>query len=1193
MDEISTAYCEELKKILSETAKSLKSSDPAVHEKSAARLRSFRELTNRGGTALENVRASLMSQGEAFSAARVIGKKQLDACLVDLTCAVETGDRGRVTALVGDLRNSIQIASHAAAQAKKKRAQEKRTRLEGVGRGMFAGLLDVPGFQMSLAELVQRRRPGLAKIPPAQRFPTYTATSIIKPGPPLKGISSPSPAPMDEEQDFVEKYGQVRDLPLRIIAPLGTGVVFDTTLDDADFRGGRPADSPLPLVSSNAGITSALRAYAAANGEIRYSYEGVRASVAALYDRVNAELGETPSVAALRKRFIDGMVLTLLHGVVSYESEGYFAGAAPEIADFRGRILDWGTFGEDGVTPNYLSASLWPPQSLDNVLYGYDALRETAKAYWLSRLEKAKKEVRAARSEAVSELREEIALLTGGSTETGRHQEILTRVDEIMEYLDYGTPLSDEPKEGSCFTVLTSDSGFFGFAVEYLAKVPELDLDYARRVLNNPGGYYKEQYDILSRILEKVLTAMQRSDEEYPGWHYSAAWKYYRVYRSFFESIRSRAAAGLTGLAADTARVEYLASRQTSVGKRYAATLRAYGELYAEIVNGYLYGAFVKTAADYLRTGCVKKKVVTDAYLPLVAMPPGYGAFGEAARADSVRLERLDARREQDFFLAEPRMGLLKEYRMEMSHAGFGLGAHLYSYSLFPGETVTLETRSLHRMKSTETESTSENIFEETGSETMADFTKELKRQIQAENKASQSSQKSLGGDLGGSFLGITFGATANGTWSRQEDERNFADQVESLVDKLSSRFSQKRQITLAVKTDSTVEEEQESEEKAVRTYANDNREKNLTINFFQITRKHETNLWLDNIRAFYSSGRYPVVRVFVATDPDTIDTFCSDPEVRNRLKALTDALEMTPEEMVKMNIIETLPLELCDLFARDSFIVVLAPPYNVRLPLSQTNAFLAHTFTFEKAAEVNGEIWRFIGQGQASPDGLGICAFPFGRDEAPELWPTDSDGAGQWGFQAKVDDSMVCADKVALVGEKMAKVLPNIDLRYKASYKTSSRYEDGPNGEFSLPKLLWSKSYVVNTNGVYTENMLGRVSALEEFAVNHRNLDVRLKEIQAERDQALLQKELLEVRRIESTLPPPRETYASEADFLAALQAYYRARSGENGRRITLETPPGADLSVNLTADGTTGNIVLQSVEKGAGEGGGITGGS
>jgi hypothetical protein len=1193
MDTLSMAYCEELKKILSETVKAMKSANPAAAAKSAARLRRFRELTERDGLTLEKVRALLLSQEEAYSATRVMGKQQLDASLADLACAVETRDRAKATALVDELRHSIQATVRAAQQVKKTLTKEKRTRLEWIGCGMFTGLLETTGFQNALADLAQRRSPGLAKIPPAQRFPTYTATSIIKPGPPLKGIQSPTPLPIDEEQDFVEKYGKVRDLPLRIVAPLGTGVVFDTTFADADFRGGKPADSSLPLVSSDADFTTALRAYAASCGEIRYSYEGARALVAALYDRVNSSLGDTPSVAALRKRFIDSVVLTLLHGTVSYESEGYFGQAAPDIADFRGRILDWGIFSPDGVKPKYVSASLRPPESLDNTLFEYRSLPESAKSYWLYRLQRAKNEVTAAKNEELAEFREQISLLTGGSSDTVRHQQIITLADDILGYLDYGTPLTDEPKEGSCFTVLTTDTEFFGIPIEHLVQVPELDLDYARRVLDNPGGYYMEQHDTLARILESVQTAMLASDEEYRGWYYSATWKYYRIYRSFFESIRARANAGLKGLAADTAQVERLTARQTAVSKRYAAVLRSYGELHAEIVNGYLYGALVQSAVGYLRKGCLKKKIVTDPYLPLVAMPPGYGAYGEAVRTDSVTLERLDARREQDFFQAAPGIGLLKEYRMEMNHAGFGLGAHLYSYSLFPGETVTLETRALHRMKSTQTESTSENIFEETGSETMADFTSELKRQIQAENKASQTSQKSLGGDLGGSFLGITFGATANGTWSRQDDERNFADQVESLVDKLSTRFSQKRQITLAVKTDRTVEEERESEEKTVRTYANDNREKNLTINFFQITRRHETNLWLDNVRAFYSSGRYPLVRVFVATDPDTIDTFRLDAEVGRRLKPLTDAVGMTVDEMLKKKIIEPLPLELCDLFAPDSFIVVLAPPYNVRLPLAQTNAFLAHTFTFEKAAEVSREIWRYIGQGQASPDGLGICAFPFGRDEAPQFWPADSDGTGQWGFQAKVDDSPVCADKVALVGEKMAKVLPNIDLRYKSSDKTSSRYEDSPNGEFSLPKLLWRKGYVVNTNGIYTENMLGRVSALEEFAVNHRNLDVRLKEIQAERDQAALQKDLLEVRRLESTLPPTRDMYAAEADFLAALRAYYRARSGENGRYITLETPPGADLSVNLTADGSSGNIVLQTVEKGEADGGGTTGGS
>jgi hypothetical protein len=604
--------------------------------------------------------------------------------------------------------------------------------------------------------------------------------------------------------------------------------------------------------------------------------------------------------------------------------------------------------------------------------------------------------------------------------------------------------------------------------------------------------------------------------------------------------------------------------------KRDIRRSHSYFALKDQVATGFMYHRWVGKVTTLCRRSCTRKRVITDPYLPLTALPNETGAYGELPR-QPYRLERLPKIREANFSSPYPSVGLLKDYRLEFLHKGFGLGGHLYSQTLFPGETVSLDMRTYHKYKKTVTENTGENIFEEASADTMEDFSKELKAQFQWERSASKSKDGEVGGSFGANILDIvTIGAEGGAKWSSRQDERSFADKIESVLSKLSTKLSQKRQVTFDVKRQQSSEEDFENEIKTTKTYANDNKEKNLTINFFQITREYETRLFLQDVKFFYTSGRYPLLKVFVSRD-FTDAEICREVGARLNLEEIGLSLQ----ELLDDHVVEILPPELWDHFPLHTLVVVTAPPFNVKLAMAQTNSFLMSTFTLDKAREVNHQIWRTIGGGQAAPDGLSVCAFPFGKEEHPGLWPTD--GADQpWPYQAQVGDYAVCADRVQLKGEHLSSTLPNLDIRYKESLRTPSRFMDAADGFYSLPTQLWSKSYVVNTNGVYAENMLGRCTALEEFAVNHRILDVHLKELQVEKERILLDKTRAEVDKARALTPPVRDRFSCDDDFLRCLEQYLRIKACENECRHDLQIPERTNVNFTVSPDKENANLVI-----------------
>jgi hypothetical protein len=331
--------------------------------------------------------------------------------------------------------------------------------------------------------------------------------------------------------------------------------------------------------------------------------------------------------------------------------------------------------------------------------------------------------------------------------------------------------------------------------------------------------------------------------------------------------------------------------------------------------------------------------------------------------------------------------------------------------------------------------------------------------------------------------------------------------------------------------------------------------------------------------------------------------------EPYENLKKILEEMNMSSEEFLKY-IVEPLPPEVWDYFPEDAFIIILGTPYNLVLPLSETNAFLVSTFKFEKAEEINNLIWRVIGNGGASPGGLGVCAFPFPFESEGEIpwWPED------WEHGAEIGDFLVIADEIKIKGEAEERYLPNIDIRYKHSAKVPSRYiDDSEDGYFSLPKLIWWKNYIINTNGVYAENMLGTCSAIEEYLRDHRKLDVKQKAIEVGReeiefewlkrkdavgtDQAFerrleIEKEnqeleraklKAEVERLKATIPivpPKREDYDTDEEYNAAFGIYQNLMAIKSKKEIDIKVPPDSKVSVSANIGDKESNTMLNVEE-------------
>lgn len=1147
---------------------------PGEREEHAALIDRFHGISAKALSNISTVREALIARGKTMDAARLPDEGAVNELVTTLRRAIAEGNGAdaeaaskRMKVLLGRIDQSIasvNTAADAAVQEKEAaRIRFLNAALNDYAGGMFANVVKSSSFIDSAKTLLEAKiRKGARPVP---LLPPFEESSLKKPGKSHQGISLP-PKEKSEEEEFQEQYCRVKSVPMKTISAINLGMAFDLEIGKGDFIKETVLDSPLPQVPTDLNLVSLIKEYAANYGEVRYFYKIDPELMKKTYEERNSPLGDTPNVDALKKHLLHSMITHLLFqridsGFFEFESD-----ARDEIGEFRSLVLRWGSYDGGSWVPNSIPASTYPPESLDNLISEYQSLYEAANAEWKATVDDYRNRVRKAGNAKATEVQEAINDMLA-TPQSQDDQRILEMANQILFYLDHAE-IVESGADDDQLAFFYTDAVIL-MNVSYVLRihfpqnsVQQIDKNYVEAFLKDTN-YNVRKVELKDKLQAYLNVAAEIEEKMGSEWYLSENFRCNQIYRTFFETVRRMAMDAVFehGILDEARRneIKRLERQKESTKKWHINRIRSYFLLYDQIATGMLYSEFTAEAVSLLKKSCHQKRVVTDAYLPLVIVPKRASAYGELPKTPYA-IERLDSRREGNFQNASPTTGILKEYKIEISHKGFGLGNHLYSQTLFPGESVSLEMRSHHKYKETQTESSAENIFEETTSDTLTDFSRELSAKLEAERKNSKVSSKEFGVEAGGGLADFfQISANASGKWSSQADERRFSDNVENVMDKLSTRLSQKRQVTLEVKRETTAEEEVENELKTTRSYSNINKEKNLTINFFQITREYETNMALQDMLFFYSSGRYPLLKMFVT--PKYKGAFSDRPVDKVRYHDFHVATQQLMPALYKNRVVEELPPELWDYFAEETLILVLATPYSIKIPLSQANAFLISSFKLEKAQEINAAVWRVIGGGQASPEGLAVAAFPFGKEEEPELWPENPATNGAWSHEAQIGGFPVCADLVQIEGDTTSKTLATLDLRYKATVKIPSRYVDSPDGVYSIPKIVWSKDYVINTNGLYGENMLGRCSALEEFAISHRNLDVKLKEIQVEKERILLQK-------ARALTPPRRSDFEDEQGYDQAKERYLEMKRLEGQTRYDIAVPRGANLNLNVNSN-------------------------
>jgi hypothetical protein len=171
-------------------------------------------------------------------------------------------------------------------------------------------------------------------------------------------------------------------------------------------------------------------------------------------------------------------------------------------------------------------------------------------------------------------------------------------------------------------------------------------------------------------------------------------------------------------------------------------------------------------------------------------------------------------------------------YRVRLCVLGFGLGRHLYSTTLVPGEEIELE---IFRSTKTTDELSKETSIEET-------FSQELSSTVQDEWSNKQDSNFKIGGGVTASLdLGIfSIGGHVEPEYSTQEE--TFQKTFSEFVQKSQAKTDRKFDVRMDVKTETV------SSERSTRKLRNFNQCQPVTYNYFQLMRRMKLELIIDSL---------------------------------------------------------------------------------------------------------------------------------------------------------------------------------------------------------------------------------------------------------------------------------------------------------------------------------------------------------
>lgn len=864
---------------------------------------------------------------------------------------------------------------------------------------------------------------------------------------------------------------KIYNIPQSRTEPIKVYNKIDVKLTSKSFYGDVILDNFSRIDLRGIDFKEAFRKYIDTYGEQRYFYERI-VSTDVDFSNINDNYLEEDILQML----INSEIYYILYSNNSLSES------------FKNRILGWFSNGTGSLDISY--GSIYSPEQIDNILRNMPGLLNAANENLKTKLNTKLSALNIKLNQLVLEQQQIIVPeeneLNDSIFRISRLNQELSASQDYVEETHLVFIQHDPPTGADRKTRITQES---------IYKYAQID-----NFLNNDEDFISSFDNIVRRIKNVEMSQIQGLRDRYGlDWNkkdiplndgsklevFSVRSTFMDLLNKVLNHLKTKVSEEVKGLLDEN--MQKMNMVQSTIQKiRWAITM---------INSSVISDSVINKLTTTLKQAFTTNKVVDSTFIPLL-LERTYGAYGETVRLP-YKLQPLPENRLKDYNEYAPEVGLISEYSMEVKHQRFGYGKHLYSQSLFPGETVSIDMSTKSKKEIEVTVNSSEKVFEDANSETSTDFNQELNNELSKTTDKSKKDNFSASATLSAQGFGVSVSGSISKSTEASQQVNEFAKSVENTSDKLAKKLSDQRQVTFEQtnnqKTLSTFEEET----KTTRKFENINKEKTLTFNFFQITREYLNTLYLDNINFIYTSGKYRIATIFVPVEFDIEIVRQTNKELDDLLKKLENE-NLTWQKLEEQKIVRRIPGQLSDSLLPGSIIVLFQPPYYEIKSLSSTNLFLAQTFDQENGTvfEINHHIWKYIGGDNISPDGLNIAAFPQSKTEL-KTWPKTGDKDAP---ETSIFDSTdkVVADKIVVKGvasKEYEYLLANIDLCTKRVQHYSARYVNKQR-ENAIPMSIFNKTFIINTEGVYCENMLGKCGALEQFATDHRRLDVEAKTI-------------------------------------------------------------------------------------------------
>ncbi len=199
-----------------------------------------------------------------------------------------------------------------------------------------------------------------------------------------------------------------------------------------------------------------------------------------------------------------------------------------------------------------------------------------------------------------------------------------------------------------------------------------------------------------------------------------------------------------------------------------------------------------------------------------------------------------------------PALYVVQRYRLATYARGFGLGDHLYSFTLFPDEEVEIEIKTWKSQE--QVDKTGSSIFDGQSETAEATFEDAVQQENSQSSKKDEAFEAHVEASAEASWGWGNASVQAGAKTSTAESAEQFAKNVSSATQKVANKANRERKVEVTQSSEVKTTEGEETRTK--RKVRNINKCNTLNFNYFQLVRKYETRLELYDIKLRFASGQ-------------------------------------------------------------------------------------------------------------------------------------------------------------------------------------------------------------------------------------------------------------------------------------------------------------------------------------------------